>query len=217
MYRTHKARADHDLDTKAPAAQAFTEDLYAAVELAKTSWQSAQDRQAEYANQERHEVIDRVDDEVLLSTNNIRLKNPGAKKLSPRWIALYKVTCRTCKVAYELLLPENLKIDDVFHDSLLHPYLSDGTVHPPPPILIEGEDEFEIDSILDHRDKRLRKGHAREYLVKWTGYGPEHNTWEPENNMQHCKETVAKYWKSFAQVATAHEKLSWRSRQWKNK
>ena len=59
--------ASADLDTKAPAAQAFTEDLQAAVELAKTSWQSAHDRQAEYANQKRLEVTYNVDDEVLLS------------------------------------------------------------------------------------------------------------------------------------------------------
>ena len=90
-------------------------------------------------------------------------------------------------------------------------------MHPPPPILVEGKDELEIDRILDHRDKRLQKGYTREFLVKCTGYGPEHNTWEPENNMQHCKETVTKYWKSLTQVATAHERLSWRRRQRKKK
>ena len=42
--------ASADIDTKSPAAKAFTEDLQAAVELAKESWQSAQNRQAAYAN-----------------------------------------------------------------------------------------------------------------------------------------------------------------------
>ncbi len=28
-----------------------------------------------------------------------------------------------------------------------------------PAVLIEGEQEFEVDSILDHRDRPLRKGH----------------------------------------------------------
>ena len=169
--------ASADLDVKAPAAKAFTEDLQAAAELAKASWQSAQDRQAEYANQKRREVTYQVGDEVLLSTKNIRLKNPGAKKLLPKWIGPYKVTRQIGPVAYELELPENLKLHDVFHVSLLHPYLSDGTIHPPPSMLIEGETEFQVDRFLDHRDKRTqKKEHAREYLVKWTGYGPEHNT-----------------------------------------
>jgi len=38
-------------------------------------------RFAEHANQKRREVTYKVGDEVLLSTKNIRLKNPGAKKL----------------------------------------------------------------------------------------------------------------------------------------
>ena len=144
------------------------------------------------ANQKRREVIYQVGDQLLLSTKNVRLKSPGAKKLLPKWIGPYKVTHKIGKVAYQLDLPSNLKIHDVFHVSLLHPYLSDGTVQPPPPILIEGEEEFEVDRILDHRDKRLRKGTTREYLVKWTGYGPEHHTWESEKNMQNCHATVTR-------------------------
>ena len=82
-------------------------------------------------------------------------------------------------VAYQMELPSTLKIHDVFHVSLLHPYKSDGTVQPPPPILVEGEEEFEVDMILDHKDRRVRtKGHKRECLVRWAGYGPEHDTWE---------------------------------------
>jgi len=209
--------ASAEIDTKSPPAKAFTEELQAAVELAKQSWQSAQAKQAEYANQNRREVIYQVGDQLLLSTKNVRLKSPGAKKLLPKWIGPYKVTHKVGKVAYQLDLPGNLKIHDVFHVSLLHPYLSDGTVQPPPPILIEGEEEFEVDRILDHRDKRLKKGTTREYLVKWTGYGPEHHTWEPEKNMQNCHATVDTYWKSVQGMASVHDKVSWKSKQRKRK
>ena len=91
--------------------------------------------------------------------------------------------------------PDNLKLHDVFHVSLLRPYHSDGTVQPPPAILIEGEHEYEVDRIPDHKDKYARsKGTTREYLLKWVGYGPEHDTWEPEVNLLYCQDLLKKYW-----------------------
>ena len=95
-------------------------------------------------------------------------------------------------MAYQLDLPDALRIHDVFHVSLLRPYQSDGQFHPPPPILIEGEEEFEVDKILDHRDRTLKKGYKRQYLVKWLGYGTEHNTCQQEQNLQNCKQSLRK-------------------------
>ena len=187
--------ASVDVDTKAPAAKAFTADLAEAVELAKQAWRSAQDRQAMYANNKRRDVEPfKVGTQLLLSTKNVRLKNPGARKLLPKWIGPFKVIKQVGKVAYQLDLPSNLKLHDVFHVSLLQEYRADGTVQPPPPILIEGEEEFEVDRILDHRDKSVNSRRtSREYLVKWFGYGPEHNTWEPESSLVNCPEALATY------------------------
>jgi hypothetical protein len=43
-----------------------------------------------------------------------------------------------------------------------------------PPELIEGEEEYLVKEILDSKMfcSRLR------FLIKWEGYGVEHNTWE---------------------------------------
>ena len=41
------------------------------------------------------------------------------------------------------------------------------------------DDEFEVDHILAHRTQ----GKQRQYLVRWLGYGPEHDSWEPERNI----------------------------------
>ena len=45
---------------------------------------------------------------------------------------------------------------------------------PPPPELIEGEEEYLVEEILDSKMfcKRLR------FLIKWERYSMEHNTWE---------------------------------------
>uniref|UniRef100_A0AAY4BLD3 Chromo domain-containing protein n=2 Tax=Denticeps clupeoides TaxID=299321 RepID=A0AAY4BLD3_9TELE len=42
-----------------------------------------------------------------------------------------------------------------------------------------GEHVFAVEGI---ERKRVRKGGA-EYLVKWTGWPPKFNTWEPEENI----------------------------------
>lgn len=44
------------------------------------------------------------------------------------------------------------------------------------------ENGFDIEEILDHR----KKGSVHSFLVRWKGYGPEGDTWEPKSNLQ-CK------------------------------
>jgi hypothetical protein len=52
----------------------------------------------------------------------------------------------------------------------------------PPAELIDGEEEYYVDEILEERTKRIGRGFRKEYLVKWTGYAEP--TWEPVANLQ---------------------------------
>ena len=98
-------------------------------------------------------------------------------------------------VAYKLEMYPRWKVHPVFHVSLLEPYRSNGRVQPPqPPIVVEGALEYEVESILEHRFRGRRHPRAS-YRVAWKGYGPEHNTWEPEENLVNAPEKVAEYWK----------------------
>ena len=70
-------------------------------------------------------------------------------------------------------------IHDVFHIDLLTPY-NETTMHgpnfiEPPPDLIDGEEEYEVESILDSR--RSGRGRKLQYLVKWKGYSDAENQW----------------------------------------
>ncbi len=107
-------------------------------------------------------------------------------------------------VAYKISLPEGTRIHNVFHVNLLKPYLSDGRVQlPPPPVEIDGEMEYTVNSILAHRDRRYGRSTRREYLVSWEGYGPEHNTWDPESNLANCPDILRVYKEARALLVTA--------------
>ena len=94
-------------------------------------------------------------------------------------------------MTYKLKLPIQWKIHNVFHDSLLTPY-RETRVHgrkfpEPPPDLINGEEEFEVDSIRNHR----KRGKGYQYLVVWKGY--PYKTWEPEKHLRNAVGTLLKY------------------------
>ncbi len=93
-------------------------------------------------------------------------------------------------VAAELDLPAKLRIHNAFHVSLLRKYTP--TAHckaMPIPEIIEGELEYEVENILDHRTSR----NGTTFLIKWQGYPMEDNTWEPEKNLTNCHEILHAY------------------------
>ena len=159
---------------------------------ARTSLLSAQQRQKAYHDRKARAKQFNVEDQVLLSTKNIAFKNPGTAKLLPKYIGPFKVLEKIGQCAYRLLLPENMKIHDVFHVSLLEPYRTDGRCQPPPVTLfLDGDVQFDVEAVLAVRQERDNK---RKFLVKWLGYGPEYNTWEPESNLTNCGEVLQTFW-----------------------
>ena len=94
-------------------------------------------------------------------------------------------------------MPARLRVHDVFHVSLLKPF--HGTAEPLPlPELVDGEEKFEVESILAHREKKAGRGRGSrthiEYLVQWKGYGPEHHSWEPATHLSNSPVCVQAYW-----------------------
>ena len=154
---------------------------------------AAQSRDKAYADRKTRPQTFEVGQRVLLSTKNLHIKKKNlTKKLLSRFIGPFKVLKQVGKQAYELELPPSLKMHDVFHVSLLRLYHEDGTHQPPPvTILLDGEQEFEVEQVLDHRQEGKR---SKSYLVRWTGYGPEHDTWEPEAALQNCRDRIQAYW-----------------------
>jgi hypothetical protein len=166
-----------------PSVQDFVGIRQAALQEAKKCLLKAQQRQKSYADTKRREVTFEIGDQVLLSTKNIKLNAPGTRKLLPRFIGPFEVLQRVGEVAYKLNLPAEMRLHNVFHVSLLAKYDADGTYQPPPPILVNGELEYEIERVLDHRSRKTGQSTKHEFLISWTGYGPEHNLWLPESDV----------------------------------
>ena len=85
-----------------------------------------------------------------------------------------------------------------FHVSLLKPWNSDkhGVIPIPPTLTLGGQQEFEVQRILDHKEKHVgRAGRGRpkctrEYLVSCRGPDYTSNTWEPrEQSAERAQES----------------------------
>lgn len=120
----------------------------------------------------------RVGQKVWLSTKNLPLRIES-KKFTPRYIGPFRILRRVNPVAYQLAIPRSLRVSPVFHVSLLKKVytspLSPPISPPPPPRMVAGGPVYTVQKLLDVR----RVGRGWQYLVDWTGYGPEERSWVP--------------------------------------
>ena len=162
-----------------------------------------------------------VGDKVWLSAKNINVHQP-TKKLGVRQLGPYEVTARVGDLAYRLKLPPSLKIHDVFNVDLLSPWKGNEVngIEPPEPepVEVDGEEEWEVEKVLDSRRKYNPKTKKQElqYEVKWKGFSQVHNTWEWASNLENAPEKVKAFHRRHASApqkisATVFATLPWQS------
>lgn len=177
-------------DAAVPAAQSSVDEMAQVTAHARAKLEEARVRMAQQANTGRQDFSFAVGDKVKLSTVNLKLPATLSRKFKARFIGPYEVLRVVSPVAYKLKLPRSLHIHPVFHVSLLRPWRVDSefpshttTVTRPPPVDPE-DDRFEVETLLNKRWRKFgRSGGRWEYLVRWSGYGEDDDTWEPVDNI----------------------------------
>ena len=104
----------------------------------------------------------------------------------------YKVKGIISSNTIELELPKSIRIHPVVNVSrvwLYKPQVEGQKKTLPKPVIIEGEEKFEVEKILN---KRIIRG-KKKFLVRWKGYTMEEDTWENRENLENAKELVEEF------------------------
>ena len=124
--------------------------------------------------------------------SNITTTRPS-KKLGEKRHGPFEVLGKEGLTAYRLKLPTTWKkIHPVFNEALLTPYIPPAfpqqqLPRPAPPVIVEGDEEYEVDEILDSQMRNSKL----QYLVCWKDYPARVDwTWEPESNITHALEVI---------------------------
>jgi hypothetical protein len=202
-YGQHPLTAD-DLVTdkkeecKVESADAFARHMDQVLLEMRKAMELAQERQKLYADQNRRDMEFEVGEKVWLTTKDVAPdidKARATPKFSARYHGPYEIEAKISPVTYRLKLPDTMKIHPVFHISKLKQYvetpkeLGQRKQVPPPPIIIDGEPEWEVDEILD---RRVIKG-VTKYLVKWKGCELHDASWEPTTHLRNAQRKLREF------------------------
>ena len=144
--------------------------------------QYAQTQYQKWYNKGRKPHSFKKDDWVMLSTKHLRQRRPS-RKLANKFEGPFQIekVVGDHGLAYQLRLPQRLKIHPTFPITSLEPYRPRSGEAPASPLNTDllPEPSYEVEAILGHEGK----GRNRRYLIKWKGYDHTENTLEPRRNI----------------------------------
>ena len=184
-----KDTIEDGLESEVPASKQRADGVLKMKKLLEETWKKTCLSQRKSYNAKHTPKSYCVGDMVYLNAKNIKSTRPS-KKLDYKYYGPYEVEKPIGKQAYRLRLPDTMAIHNVFHVSLLEPAKGRlGDDLQPPPINVDGEDQWEIDAILDSRI-HYRK---LQYKVRWLGFNDTEDRWLDASDLDNAKELVAEF------------------------
>ena len=184
---------------KSPPADRKGNALYEKLSQARQAIQKAQQRTAEYYNRNREDRQYQVNQLVWLSTEHMRCTEP--RKTVKRWCGPFPIEQVVNRLAVRLNLPPTMRMHDVFHVSLIKPYIrrsGERTPYVAPPVDAHEDPELEVEFIADARPIGTPSGRPSgkyKYLVKWAGFPQYDMSYEPESHF-YDDAPIRRYWAS---------------------
>ena len=160
------------------AVEEFVERMSQVQEEIKAALGKAQEEMRKYADRKKREGVEfKVSDLVLLSTKELKwhMKGRRSERLMEQFIGPYKVISIILVNVVELQLLPTVHIYPVVNVSKLQmykPQVEGQKAMKPAPVIVEGEEEYEVEKILNRRKIRERN----KFLVRWKGYMAEIDT-----------------------------------------
>jgi hypothetical protein len=187
----HMGFEPHWPHSKLESVNEFVEHMAQGLEEARSAIAQAKDEYTMYYNRRREPApIFKSGDRVWLDGSDIATNRPSSK-LSHRHSGPFVVEACVSQGAYRLALPPHFRrlhpVFPVVKLSIAQPDPIPGRrpAPPPPTTLVDSEEEYEVEAILDSRMCYS----CLEYLLKFKGYDESHNQWEVHTHV-HAKPMI---------------------------
>ena len=187
-----------------PAAEEQARTIARTHEHLKGMLEKAQKQQAKYYDRRRAPRTPEfaTGSKTWLRATNIATSRPSAK-LDDRKLGPFEIIKEVGTHARHLKLPPTMKIHPVFHISMLEPYKETPSDRPARaearPVIVDGEDEWEVDEVVDSRWRKRGRRTFLEYKVRWANTIAAESSWEPAENLEHAKEAVQAFHQSYSE------------------
>ncbi len=161
-------------------AENISEHMNKTLKFARKSLVKTQKQMMKQVNKHRKEVNYEIKSKMFLNERNI-ITARSFKKLDDKMLDSF-INLDLINSSYKLKLSESMHIHDVFHSDLLRSvvddFLPDQKNELSDSIVINDEDEWKIDDILNFRRYRRRL----QYRVKWNDYDNDFNWYNADDD-----------------------------------
>ncbi len=158
----------------------ISEHMNKTLKFAHESLVKTREQMMKQVNKHRKEVDYKIESKMFLNERNI-VTARSFKKLDDKMLDSF-INLDLIDSSYKLKLSESMHVHDVFHSDLLcsviNDFLPDQKNEPSDSIVINDEDEWKIDNILNSRRYRRRL----QYRVKWNDYDNDLNWYNADVN-----------------------------------